>query len=97
MHPERALAPALREDERRAEPRRPASGCVVINIIDPPGKEFAGELLDVSGRGFRATHGFRDLHSGQMVRFHHASAAGHARVVWNRIDQQRVESGFFIV
>lgn len=94
MHPERCRQ---NYDERRSEPRLTTSGRVIINLSELPGTEIAGELLDVSRSGFRAQHDCRDLHSGQVVLFHHDGAAGRARVVWNRIADQLVESGFFVI
>lgn len=93
MHPE----PRVSWEERRYEPRTAVQGRVVVNLTEPMEQEFAGDLLDVSGNGFRAAHACRELHSGQIVRFHHDSASGQARVVWTRIEDQRVESGFFIL
>ena len=93
MHPESARSWA----ERRSEPRRPARGQVFVNLTELPHVEFAGELLDVSNSGFRAAHTCRELHSGQTVRFNYDGASGEARVVWTRIEDQRVESGFFVL
>lgn len=70
---------------------------MLVHIAEAPELEFAGELLDISRSGFRAAHTCRELHSGQVVRFEHQNAAGKARVVWNRIADQQVESGFFII
>lgn len=93
MHPERVMSP----EERRSEPRLPASGIVTLNVADPLEMEVTGELLDISRNGFRARHACRSLHSGQTVTFRHSTAVGRARVVWNRIESEQVESGFFIV
>ena len=53
--------------------------------------------MDVSPSGFRMAHANQSLHSGQMVEFSHSLAIGAARVMWNRIMDQRVETGFRIV
>ena len=89
--------PARSWAERRSEPRRPARGRVLVNPTELPEIEFSGDLLDVSGRGFRAAHACRELHSGQIVRFRHDGASGEACVVWTRIEDERVESGFFVL
>src|SRR5579885_3549357 len=93
MHPELGIQP----DDRRSEPRLPASGEVTLNVDDPMEIQVTGELLDISKHGFRARHACQSLHSGQVVRFRHSRATGQARVVWNRIESEQVESGFFIV
>ena len=65
---------------------------------DAPGsKEFRGNLMDYSRRGFRAAHPQTSLSAGQRLRFHHAFGEGLAVVMWNRIVDQHVESGFFIL
>lgn len=53
--------------------------------------------MDVSDRGFRMAHDCVSLAAGQIVEFAHLEAAGHARVVWNRVIAGRVESGFLVV
>jgi len=93
MPPERAL----HRDDRRSEPRFPVNGRVVLHVTDPLETEINGQLLDVSRNGFRARHSCRDLHSGQTVGFRHDGKSGRARVVWNRIDSDQVESGFFVL
>jgi hypothetical protein len=42
-------------------------------------------------------HSSTDLLRGLVVEFSHASAKGSARVVWNRILENRVETGFLIL
>jgi len=43
------------------------------------------------------SHANQALQTGQVVEFSHTHAAGAARVMWNRIMDQRVETGFLIV
>jgi hypothetical protein len=43
------------------------------------------------------THGFPSLAAGQLVEFAHLEASGHARVMWNRIIEERVETGFLVI
>jgi hypothetical protein len=83
--------------EKRREMRQPAEGPVLVRFADPQPLEILGQLMDVSPRGFRMTHSNQSLHSGQMVEFSHPLAVGAARVMWNRIMDQRVETGFLIV
>jgi len=85
------------EADRRRQARRPLEGEVRLWIDDPAPVEFTGRLVDYSANGFRARHRRAALHSGQEVRFSHSEAEGRARVVWNRILQPHVESGFLIL
>lgn len=81
--------------ERRREPRKPASGSVTLQ--PDGGNAVVGELLDISASGFRARHADRTLCTGQQLRFEHATARGKARVMWNRIADGNVESGFLLI
>jgi hypothetical protein len=56
-----------------------------------------GRLLDVSGGGFRVAHSCAALRAGQQVQFRYKDTAGMARVMWNRILPERVETGFVIL
>ena len=55
-----------------------------------------GQLVDVSDSGFRMSHSEASFEPGQVVQFAHTETRGQARVIWNRINQGRVETGFFI-
>lgn len=59
--------------------------------------EIEGRLMDVSPGGFRMSHHFASLAAGQVVEFSHIEAKGRARVIWNRIVAERVETGFLVV
>ncbi len=83
--------------EKRRETRYPAEGPVRVRFADPQPAEIEGQLMDVSPSGFRMSHGNQSLQAGQMVEFAHPHAMGEARVMWNRILDQRVETGFLIV
>jgi ABC-type nitrate/sulfonate/bicarbonate transport system permease component len=83
--------------EKRRETRQPAEGPVLVNFSNPQPMEILGELVDVSPSGFRMAHANQSLQSGQLVGFSHALAIGTARVMWNRIMDHRVETGFRIV
>ena len=84
--------------DRRAEPRRPASGQVELRP-----EWFAsttsvpGQMLDINSGGFRARHSFQALVSGHIVEFAYGRQRGRARVVWTRILGDQVESGFMIL
>ena len=83
--------------ERRRGERYPADGEVVLILRDPGTIEIRGRLADISPEGFRASHRHVALCTGQLVSFHHEFADGLAKVVWNRVLGDRVESGFFIL
>ena len=83
--------------EKRQETRRPAEGPVLVSFSDPQRTDILGELVDMSASGFRMGHANQSLQSGQLVEFSHSVARGVARVMWNRIMDQRVETGFRIV
>jgi hypothetical protein len=84
-------------DERRSEERFPAEGTIELRFEDPVLQTVEGSLRDCSNSGFRATHCFHSLHTGQLVEFRHGQGAGKARVMWNRISQEGVESGFLVL
>ena len=86
-----------RPQDRRSERRHPADGELKFSFDDPARMEVSGRLLDQSNSGFRAMHGYAALHTGQVVEFRHPITFGKARVMWNRIDGDRVESGFLII
>ena len=83
--------------EKRREIRHPADGPVRVRFADPQPAEIEGQLIDVSPSGFRMSHANQSLQAGQVVEFSHSHAIGEARVMWNRIQGQRVETGFLIV
>jgi hypothetical protein len=83
--------------EQRREPRRAADGAVRVWFDDPQPFEIQGRLMDVSKSGFRMSHDCAALPAGRIVEFLHVEAGGRARVVWNRIVDGRVETGFFVV
>lgn len=84
-------------DDRRREERQTASGEVSLLLEDPEPLLIQGRLSDWSANGFRAAHDRTSLCAGQEVRFRHATAQGRARVVWNRILAEHVESGFLVL
>jgi hypothetical protein len=83
--------------DKRKEPRRRAEGAVRVWFSNPEPFEFRGQLLDVSVSGFRMAHDCSTLQAGQMVEFAREGDAGRARVIWNRIVNAHVETGFLLV
>lgn len=88
--------PMPKTGEKRREQRRRASGMVRVRCAGPRGKEIEGRLIDLSASGFRMAHADASLEAGQVVEFSHQEAAGRARVMWNRIVERSVETGFLI-
>ncbi len=84
-------------DDRRAEHRYEGQGALTLSFDDPSPQEIVGRLVDYSKSGFRAIHAYAALHTGQVVAFQHPVAGGKARVMWNRIADNRVETGFFVI
>jgi hypothetical protein len=83
--------------EKRRESRRPADGVAQVEFSNPRLVKIEGRLKDVSSSGFRMAHGYTSLAAGQVVDFSHSEASGSARVMWNRILDQRVETGFLVI
>lgn len=86
--------------EKRRESRRPADGVAQVEFLEfsnPRPVKIEGRLMDVSPSGFRMAHSYTSLATGQVVDFSHSEATGSARVMWNRILDQRVETGFLVI
>ena len=81
--------------ERRAEPRHPAHGPVILRRAGEAA--IVGRLVDIATSGFRARHREPGLLPGQEVEIEIAGLPGRARVVWTRIVGERVESGFLLL
>jgi len=82
--------------EQRRETRRRGHGRVLVHPENPGLRDIQGRLVDVSASGFRMAHDCSALTAGQYVAFRHVEAKGRARVVWTRILDDSVESGFLI-
>ena len=82
--------------EQRRETRRRGHGSVLVRSESPGSRDIQGRLVDVSGSGFRMAHDCSALTAGQYVTFAHVEAKGRARVVWTRILENSVESGFLV-
>jgi hypothetical protein len=68
-----------------------------VSFSDARAREIEGRLIDVSASGFRMAHELTSLTTGQVVEFSHDEASGHARVMWNRIVEGNVETGFLVI
>ena len=83
--------------DRRVEPRIPCQGEVILRLAGPVPRTILGQLLDTSRSGFRASHSSPLLETGSRVQFRHSTAAGVARVCWNRSTGGVWETGFLIL
>jgi hypothetical protein len=83
--------------DRRQSERFAAAGEVVLLLESPQFTQIRGELMDISETGFRMAHRCLTLGSGQTVVFMHSLGKGKARVAWNRVVGDSVESGFTIL
>jgi hypothetical protein len=83
--------------DRRREPRRPVAGKVQLKFESEPPGEVEVDLMDVSASGFRASHRHGALPLGASAAFRHPEAAGKARVDWNWMHPDHVETGFVVV
>jgi PilZ domain len=82
--------------ERRREPRIAASGEVTLYLDQPVILEIAAQLLDVSSSGFRAKHMYPALQNGMIIHVRIEEVESSAIVVWNRISEDSVETGFIL-
>jgi hypothetical protein len=82
--------------DRRIEPRYAAHGEVRLLLGGAQNTEVPGRILDRSLHGMRVEHMYAALASGQSVTLRIGADSHPARVVWNRIKDDGVESGFYI-
>lgn len=83
--------------DRRRDARHAASGKVRLKLDGTPKREIELDLIDVSLSGFRASHRHGLLPLGADAFFWHPEASGKARIVWNWMFPDHVETGFVIV
>ena len=88
---------AVGTDDRRTEPRFPASGEVRLVINNPQSLAIPGRILDVSQHGMRIEHMYAALTSGTILQIDSGTTQCTARVIWNRIKDDGVESGFYLL
>ena len=82
--------------ERRREPRISAAGEVKIYLDQPVMLEITAQLLDISSSGFRAKHMYPALQNGMVIQVRIEDVESTAVVVWNRILDEFVETGFIL-
>ena len=83
-------------EERRREERSSIDDEITIFVRLPKMLEIQGKLIDTSGNGFRVLHMYPALSAGQKVSYEVNDKQGAALVVWNRIYEEHVETGFFV-
>jgi hypothetical protein len=83
--------------ERRKEQRERTGETVHLFPEAPGAAEVVGRLVNKSADGFRAVHTCGELNGGDPVRFSWPGSSGLARVVWTRISNSSVETGFRII
>jgi hypothetical protein len=83
--------------ERRTENRRRFGAGVRLRVSGLLPREVTGRLVDISSGGFRAVHADRDLAVGDRVGFAHPRRRGEAVVVWIRIADGSIVSGFRVL
>jgi hypothetical protein len=88
---------AATTSDRRSEHRYQASGKVYLVIDGSQPISVPGRLLDCSQHGMRIQHMYPALTSGTMLKIEAAGQTYTARVVWNRINEEGVESGFYLL
>ena len=87
----------VQREERRRYPRYTCFERVRIDGDGAIPFRVDGLLLDAGAVGFRMTHQCWFLQRGQEVDFEYTGRKGRARVVWNRILPDRIETGFKIL
>lgn len=88
---------AASEADRRTEVREAANGDVTMWITSGHRIAIPGRLLDVSEHGMRIEHMYSELASGAVLEVERNGEIRSARVIWNRIRNEGVESGFFLL
>jgi hypothetical protein len=83
--------------DRRREERARGLGDVLLYVQEPLACCLPAHLLDSSTQGFRASHHFAALSTGQEIRYRRGNRGGRARVAWNRVLPDHVETGFVLV
>jgi hypothetical protein len=83
--------------DRRQEARSPQTGAIEISFEDPAPVIVEAELIEISGRGFRAAHNAKALSPGLEVEYQSSSSSGRARVIWTHVLEGRCVSGFLVL
>ena len=93
----RALREIVDGIERRRERRKQADDVVYLVVGLPRPQLVVAKLVDLSSAGFRAVHNHMRLAAGEAIQYFQSSTSGAAVVVWSRILDGAVESGFQII
>lgn len=80
--------------ERRQQPRHTTQGTVLLRDEKDPSLRVLAQLINVTERGFSASHFHGGFVEGQVVKFQEWFRA---RVIWTRQVDDRFETGFLIV
>jgi len=83
--------------DRRREPRHSVNIEIVLFLPTPQLITIRGRVIDRSTTGFRVSHMYPALTSGQVIHCRLDGAELSVRVVWNRILDEEMESGFLIL
>jgi len=81
--------------DRRREPRYPASG--TITLIPSDGPSFVANLLDGSENGFRAEYTEPGVRSGTELLAESAAGKYRVKVAWTVVVAGKSQSGFYRV
>ena len=73
-----------------------ASGEVTLYLDQPVVLQINAQLLDISASGFRAKHMYPALQNGMIIHVRIEEVESSAIVVWNRIMDDCVETGFIL-
>ncbi len=91
------MAPGLLAHDRRSEERYAADGYVHLRLESPQQMIVRGRLLDISEHGMRVEHMYTSLASGMVLQVEVDGVLRTARVMWNRITSEGVDSGFYLI
>ncbi len=80
--------------DRRALPRQRTQGTVLLRDEKDPSLRVLAQLINVTERGFSASHYHKGFALGQVVKFQEWFRA---QVIWTREVEDHVETGFQIL
>lgn len=80
--------------ERRQQPRNTTQGTVVLRDEKDASVRVLAQLINVTERGFSASHFHKAFAVGQVVKFQEWFRA---KVIWTREVDEHQETGFLII
>lgn len=80
--------------DRRRKPRQSTQGTVLLRDENNPSVRVLAQLINVTESGFSASHYHREFAIGQVLKFQEWFRA---QVVWTRVVDDHVETGFQIL